>query len=178
MAFWDPRTSSILRTLSHHRDGIYDCKFSLDGNLCATSSRDRDIRLFDLRNLKELRILKGHKEAAVTLAWHPLHHNLLASGGHDKAIFYWTTEDSTPLDCIEYAHDAPITSLAWQPIGNLLASGSLDHNTRFWCRERPGVQVGMDRYHLGALKAAELGIKEEGWFLSMTFNIILTLEPS
>ncbi len=36
------------------------------------------------------------------------------------------------------AHDGAIWALEWHPVGHLLASGSADNATRFWCRQRPG----------------------------------------
>ena len=36
------------------------------------------------------------------------------------------------------AHESAVWSLAWHPLGHLLASGSNDHAIKFWCRSRPG----------------------------------------
>ena len=36
------------------------------------------------------------------------------------------------------AHESAVWSLAWHPLGHLLASGSNDHSIKFWCRSRPG----------------------------------------
>jgi hypothetical protein len=47
-----------------------------------------------------------------------------------------------PQDCqaeVPGAHDAAIWSLAWHPLGHLLATGSGDFVTKFWCRWVVGV---------------------------------------
>jgi polyadenylation factor subunit 2 len=45
---------------------------------------------------------------------------------------------SEPRAILSQAHDSNIWSLAFHPLGHLLASASNDHTTRFWSRERPG----------------------------------------
>ena len=45
---------------------------------------------------------------------------------------------SEPRATLSQAHDSNIWSLAFHPLGHLLASASNDHTTRFWSRERPG----------------------------------------
>jgi WD40 repeat protein len=36
------------------------------------------------------------------------------------------------------AHESSVWDLAWHPLGHILCSGSNDHTTKFWCRNRPG----------------------------------------
>ena len=45
-----------------------------------------------------------------------------------------------PMPCTPpcQAHESAVWSLAWHPLGHLLASGSNDHAIKFWCRSRPG----------------------------------------
>jgi polyadenylation factor subunit 2 len=45
---------------------------------------------------------------------------------------------SEPRAILSQAHDSNIWSLAFHPLGHLLASASNDHTTRVWSRERPG----------------------------------------
>ena len=39
---------------------------------------------------------------------------------------------------IRNAHSGQIWTLAFHPMGHLLATGGYDGQTRFWCRSRPG----------------------------------------
>ncbi|THH05312.1 hypothetical protein EW145_g4889 [Phellinidium pouzarii] len=150
--FWDPRTGTCLSTLC-------DCSFqyalswSPNGDLVATASRDQTVRLFDIRAMKEFRVLKGHKKEVCSLAWHPVH-PILVSGGSEGSILYWdvaepdlsfnTTMSSSvsppdgPRATLAEAHDSNVWAVAFHPLGHLLASASNDHTTRFWARERPG----------------------------------------
>lgn len=83
----------------------------------------------------------------IAVAWHPIH-PLLVSGGSEGAVLHWdlSTPDpelgaqpiSPPRATLSQAHDSNVWSLAFHPLGHLLASASNDHTTRFWSRERPG----------------------------------------
>ena len=39
---------------------------------------------------------------------------------------------------MDSAHDSTVFTLDWHPLGHILVSGSNDHTTRFWTRNRPG----------------------------------------
>lgn len=161
----------------HHKNTIQALGWSPNGDLVATASRDQTVRLFDIRAMKEFRVLKGHKKEVccmlffpqiisirlliyifIALAWHPLH-PILVTGGSEGSLLYWDTaapeppfsalvssaSSSTPpipgigpRATLAQAHDSNVWSLAFHPLGHLLASASNDHTTRFWARERPG----------------------------------------
>ena len=72
------------------------------------------------------------------IAWHPVHRELLASGGAEGSIIYWALGYSTPRAAIEQAHDSNVWALAWHPLGHIVCSGSNDYTVRFWSRDRPG----------------------------------------
>lgn len=135
--------------------------------MVATASRDQTVRLFDIRAMKEFKVLRGHKKevccallsvstnshmltGSLALAWHPVH-PILVSGGSEGSILYWdinapestpsvthTTQTIGPRATLAEAHDSNVWSLAFHPLGHLLVSASNDHTTRFWARERPG----------------------------------------
>ncbi|KIM23526.1 hypothetical protein M408DRAFT_119447 [Serendipita vermifera MAFF 305830] len=158
--FWDPRTGTCLSTLHQHKNTIQALAFSphLDGNYLAAGSRDQSVSVFDIRAMKEFRMYKGHKREVCSLAWHPIH-PILVSGGSEGDLLYWdlfsptntasaalpstlpfssVVTPSEPRATLSQAHDSNIWSLAFHPLGHLLASASNDHTTRFWSRERPG----------------------------------------
>ncbi|CUA71682.1 Polyadenylation factor subunit 2 [Cryptococcus neoformans var, neoformans B-3501A] [Rhizoctonia solani] len=139
--FWDPRSGQNLSTLHHHKNTIQAIKWNPNGNLVATASRDQTVRVFDIRAMKELHVLKGHKKEVCSLTWHPVHHDLLVSGGAEGSIYFWTLSSSTPSApraTMDQAHESNVWALAYHPLGHILCSGSNDHTTRFWCRDRPG----------------------------------------
>ena len=76
--------------------------------------------------------------ALSAVAWHPIHHDLLVSGGAEGSLIYWLLSSPTPRATLEEAHDSNVWSLAFHPLGHILVSASNDHTTRFWSRERTG----------------------------------------
>ena len=115
------------------------------------------------------------------MAWHPMHKNLLSTGGVDGSIHHYLLDEQNapagtpptlspydsadpqnapaqsiyPAHSIQYAHDFTVWTLDWHPLGHILASGSNDRVTRFWTRPRPGdTKYPEDRYHIGQ-EAAE-----------------------
>ncbi|RDL38156.1 Uncharacterized protein BP5553_05589 [Venustampulla echinocandica] len=182
---WDPRTGRCLTTLHGHKNTITKTVFErVRGQCLATSARDQAARVFDLRMMRDIVLLKGHEKEISTLTWHPIHSSLLSTGGGDGALFHYLLDEPNtppgvapsvapydtpdpsiapaqtiyPAHKISYAHDFPIWSLDWHPLGHILASGSNDRVTRFWTRARPGdVDTFNDRYHIGESAAEAQG---------------------
>lgn len=81
MKFWDPRTGNCISTLyvyrtnlssvvsvfihlrSHyHKNTIQALAWSPNGNMVASASRDQTVRVFDIRAMREVQTLRGHKK--------------------------------------------------------------------------------------------------------------------
>lgn len=89
---WDPRATpagTCLATFHNHKNTVQACKFSPDGLRFATASRDMTVKLYDLRMMAEQTTLKGHNKEVCSLDFHPLHHDLLVSGGSEGAMLFW-----------------------------------------------------------------------------------------
>ncbi|XP_066565852.1 pre-mRNA 3' end processing protein WDR33 isoform X2 [Amia ocellicauda] len=156
--FWDPKTGQSLATLHAHKNTVMEVKWNLNGNWLLTASRDHLCKLFDVRNLKEeLQVFRGHKKEATAVAWHPIHEGLFASGGSDGSLLFWHVGVEKEVGGMEMAHEGMIWSLAWHPLGHILCSGSNDHTSKFWTRNRPGDKM-RDRYNLNLLP----GMSEDG----------------
>lgn len=147
-----------LVTLRGHKDGVC-CKLSLP--LCAFP--------FGVCLMSNLSIFDGTS----AVAWHPIHEDLLVSGGSEGSILHWSMPDSTPKETIEFAHDSNVWSLAFHPLGHLLCSASNDHTTRFWSRGRIGEEGrGIDRWHLGKEGVLEVGgVVEDGQSISLALHL-------
>ncbi|XP_037076183.1 LOW QUALITY PROTEIN: pre-mRNA 3' end processing protein WDR33-like [Pollicipes pollicipes] len=152
---WDPKSGQSLATLHAHKSTVMDLKFNRNGNWLLTASRDHLIKLFDIRNLaQEVQVFRGHKKEAASLAWHPVHETLFSSGGSDGSLMFWNVGCDKEVGCIEQAHDSLIWSMSWHPLGHVLASGSNDHTTKFWTRNRPGDSM-QDKYNLNIAESTD-----------------------
>ncbi|KAI2639764.1 WD40 repeat-like protein [Hypomontagnella submonticulosa] len=182
---WDPRTQRCLTTLHGHKNTITKTSFERVMGWClATSARDQTARVFDIRMMRDICLLRGHEKDISTLSWHPIHSNLLSTGGSEGSLFHYLLDEPNtppgqaisaavyespdpqtapaqsiyPAHKVPFAHDFAIWSLDWHPLGHILASGSNDRITRFWSRGRPGeTDIFQDRYHIGEAAAEAQG---------------------
>ncbi|KAK1293635.1 Flowering time control protein FY [Acorus calamus] len=142
---WDAKSGRELCSFHGHKNTVLSVKWNQNGNWVLTASKDQIIKLYDIRAMKELESFRGHRKDVTALAWHPFHEEYFVSGSFDGSIFHWIVGHETPQVEVPNAHDNSVWDLAWHPIGYILCSGSNDHTTKFWCRNRPG-DTTRDRY--------------------------------
>ena len=80
-------------TLKGHFDVVYSVVFSPVGNVLASGSADKTIRILDVESGKELRLLTGHENYVYCLAVSPS--GVLVSGSGDKTIKGWDIQAGT-----------------------------------------------------------------------------------
>lgn len=145
---WDAKTGKELCSFHGHKNTVLCVKWNDNGNWVLTASKDQIIKLYDIRAMKELESFRGHRKDVTALAWHPFHEEYFVSGSYDGSIFHWLVGHETPQIEVPNAHDNAVWDLAWHPAGYILCSGSNDHTTKFWCRNRPG-DTGRDKFNIG-----------------------------
>lgn len=95
---WDPRSTpngTCLATFHNHKNTVQATKFSPDGLRFATASRDMTVKVYDLRMMAEHLTLRGHSKEVCSLDFHPLHHDLLVSGGSEGSMLHWDLSGAT-----------------------------------------------------------------------------------
>ncbi len=131
----NPNNGKLLHTLKSHKD-LVSVKFSLDGQLLASGSRDNEkIKVWKTSDWGLIHDLKGHKWAVDSVAFSPVS-QLLASGDREGVIKIWNLNSGDLLRTLE-AHVESLTrtyvnSVAFSPDGQLLASGSNDTTIIIW----------------------------------------------
>jgi len=89
---WDVGSMSVQRELPDlHSDAVNTLAFSRDGEVLATGSADKFVKLTKVATGEFLRALEGHTAHVLGLAWSP-DGATLVSGGADGAVKVWNTE--------------------------------------------------------------------------------------
>ena len=106
---------------NEHKREIYAVASSHQGDLIATASADRTIKIWNAKSQKVLRTLKGHEESVWCVAFSP-DDKRLVSCGDDKSIRFWNTETGQELAQLPRQNN-PVRYLAFHPNGQVVATG-------------------------------------------------------
>lgn len=142
---WDWQRGETVREIRGesgpgHAGKYYAMALSPDGNLLAAAgwldAADAvepccgDIRLFDFRTGKLVRLLKGHDSNVYDLAFSP-DGRFLASGGADNTALVFDLQTFTIAHRLE-GHEKRVNQLAFSSDGRRLFTASYDGELRLW----------------------------------------------
>jgi WD40 repeat protein len=119
--------------LSHQRGRIpivFGVAFSPNGEVVASASDDKIIRLWDLKSGREIQTLNGHTNGVYKSVFSP-DGKLLASCSVDQSVKIWEVATGRELRTLS-GHTQPVKALAFSPDGKLLASASNDGTVKLW----------------------------------------------
>lgn len=171
---WDPRAGSCISTIFKFKHTVLKTRFQpTKGNLLGAISKDKSLRIFDIRyGMKELMVIRDEIDY-MDLLWSPLNESMVTIGSYDGSIkhFDLLQDLENPVHTIPFAHDKCITSMAYNPMGNILASASKDRTIRFWTRARPLDPNAFDDPSYNDHKV-------NGWYFGINNNINAVREKS
>lgn len=128
----NPRGESevCLHHMHSHSDRVLCCAFSPIGDVLASGSADKSVRLWEAHSGKEVFRFEGHAHHVRALAWS---HGgaTLASGSVDGAIALWNVARRDRILLIS-AHDDHVRCLYFSPTNTFLLSGSNDCSITIW----------------------------------------------
>lgn len=127
-----PRSAPVswrrINILKGHSRYVNAVTFSPLGNLLASGSSDKTIKLWQLDTGELIATLTGHTDDVNSLAFSP-EGQYLASGSLDRTIKLWQVSNGKLLGTFA-GHSDSVLSVAFSPGGQFLASGSWDKTVK------------------------------------------------
>jgi len=121
---------TLRHVLRGHTGWIGRIAWSPDGSYLASPSKDKTIRIWDVRSGACVRTLQEHTGEVNSVAWLP-DGQRLASASDDETIHLWEVRSGKYLQTLN-GHTDFVNSVAWSPDGQRLASASADKTIRLW----------------------------------------------
>jgi small GTP-binding protein len=126
----NPVPGFTLRSILPGSSRIFRIAWSPDGERLALPCKDGTIRIWDVKRMECLALLKGHSATVSGAAWSPKSERL-ATCSSDNTIRIWNVKTWKSLYRLK-GHKDWVKSVAWSPDGQYLASGSNDATIRIW----------------------------------------------
>jgi WD40 repeat protein len=127
-------TDNDVRTLSGHTEWVMSVAFSPTGQILASGSADKHVKLWDVQTGTLLRTLTS-KYVVFSVAFSPDGKTLATGGGSHPnnvgEIIFWDTQTWTLTKSLS-GHTDKVYSVAFSPDGKTLASGSQDKTVKLW----------------------------------------------
>ncbi|MFN6536089.1 MAG: protein kinase domain-containing protein [Nostoc sp. EkiNYC01] len=119
-----------IRTLRDHSKSVNFLALSNNGQILASASNDKTIKVWEVRTGREIRTLRGHSQSLNSLALSN-DGQILASASNDKTIKLWKVTAGREIYTFT-GHSEQVHCLAFSNNGQILASGSNDNTIKVW----------------------------------------------
>ncbi|KAH8372674.1 hypothetical protein KR009_002625 [Drosophila setifemur] len=139
---WNTRTESsekYIQSMEHHNDWVNDIVLCCNGRNLISASCDTTVKVWNAQKGFCMSTLRTHRDYVQALAY-AKDREQVASAGLDKAIFLWDVNTLTALTAsnntvttssLTGSKDS-IYSLAMNPSGTVIVSGSTENILRIW----------------------------------------------
>lgn len=147
---WKYSTNSLIITFNGHKSAVTSLAFNKSGSYLASGSRDTDIIVWDIISEQGLYRLRGHKDQITGIKFLNLNGaNHIISVSKDTLIKLW---DLTTQHCIEtlIGHRSEIWGLDVNSEENLIVTGALDHEIKFWNIDTEVLITELDKLEMDA----------------------------
>ncbi|KAI8866458.1 putative WD repeat protein [Ramicandelaber brevisporus] len=130
---WDASTGFCFVTFTEHTAAVTAVQFAPNkAQVVVSASMDGTVRAFDLVRYRNFRTLTSPSPVQfASLAIDPAG-DIVCAGTRDSfEIYVWSLQTGKLLDVLG-GHEGPVSSLAFDPAGLVLTSGSWDYTVKRW----------------------------------------------
>jgi len=154
--------SETIQILGDHCDEVWYCKWSPNGKLLATGSKDCTVIVWNFDpvalKLSHYKVLEGHNHGVSYFAWSPDSARLAVCGPEDSPeVFIWDVHQGRLENKISHSQEDSLTSVCWSPDGRRLAAGG--NRGQFYQCDSQGTVL--DSWE---------GVRVQGWPTGRTAN--------
>ncbi len=130
LKLWSSSLEEIF-TFTGHTRAVKSLSFSPNGQILASGSWDKTIKLWDIQTGQEIYTLTGHQLQVTSVAFSS--QGILASASFDRSIRLWypDTWKNRPVQTL-IGHVQAVLAVAFSPNGQILATGSDDKTIKLW----------------------------------------------
>ncbi|XP_042724036.1 periodic tryptophan protein 2 homolog [Lagopus leucura] len=129
---WNTSSSFCFVTFTDHSSGVTAVTFTSSGYVILSASLDGTVRAFDLHRYRNFRTFTSPRPSQFSCLAVDSSGEIVSAGSQDSfEIFIWSMQSGRLLDVLS-GHEGPISSLSFNPMKCVLASGSWDKTVKLW----------------------------------------------